>query len=30
LEAKSDPAQADYELSVKPNALAMFVAGVAA
>lgn len=27
LEAKSDPAQADYELSVKPNALAMFVAG---
>lgn len=30
LEAKSDPAQADYELSVKPNALAMFVAGVSA
>lgn len=30
LEAKSDPAQADYELRVKPNALAMFVAGVAA
>ena len=30
LEAKSDPAQADYELSVKPNALAMFVAGDAA
>ena len=30
LEAKSDPAQADYELSVKPNALAMFVAGSAA
>lgn len=30
LEAKSDPAQADYELSVKPNALAMFVAGAAA
>lgn len=30
LEAKSDPAQADYELSVKPNALAMFVAGTAA
>lgn len=30
LEAKSDPALADYELSVKPNALAMFVAGVAA
>ena len=27
LEAKSDPAQADYELSVKPNPLAMFVAG---
>ena len=27
LEAKSDPAQADYELSVKPNALAMYVAG---
>lgn len=26
LEAKSDPAQADYELSIKPNALAMFVA----
>lgn len=30
LEAKSDPAQADYELNVKPNALAMFVAGAAA
>ncbi|MDO5472691.1 MAG: hypothetical protein Q4F35_05075 [Akkermansia sp.] len=30
LEAKSDLAQADYELSVKPNALAMFVAGAAA
>lgn len=30
LEAKSDPALAEYELSVKPNALAMFVAGVAA
>lgn len=29
LEAKSDPAQADYELSVKPSALAMFVAGSA-
>ena len=29
LEAKSDPAQADYELSIKPNALAMFVAGAA-
>lgn len=30
LEAKSDPAQADFELSIKPNALNMFVAGVAA
>ncbi len=25
LEAKSDPAQADYELSIKPNALSTFV-----
>lgn len=30
LEAKSDPAEAAYELSIKPNPLATFVAGVAA